>query len=209
MEEFFFSGSTTKKQRGMSEVNLILAFDSPEQGNGNSQTLTSISRRLNRSRDSEYLINRNQCRLKDIRDLFLDTGLEIRSYSILEQGRMSEILNSKPQERRFLIEEVAGVMKYKVRRAEALSKLESSRLNLQRINDIVAEVKRQINSMDRQVKKAERFKRLSTEMRAIELKLGQRDYAVLKEALDGILADHHAAKQEEVVVRADLNTLEN
>ena len=209
MEEVIFSGSTTKKQRGMSEVTLILMFDSPEQGNGNSQTLTSVSRRLYRSGDSEYLINRNQCRLKDIRDLFLDTGLEIRSYSILEQGRMSEILNSKPQERRFLIEEVAGVMKYKVRRAEALSKLESSRLNLQRINDIITEVKRQINSMDRQVKKAERFKRLSADMRGIELKIAKRDYAVLKEALDGIAANHQAAKQEEVVIRADLNTLEN
>jgi chromosome segregation protein len=147
--------------------------------------------------------------LKDIRDLFLDTGLEIRSYSILEQGKMSEILNSKPQERRFLIEEVAGVMKYKVRRAEALSKLESSRLNLQRINDIVVEVKRQINSMDRQVKKAERFKRLSADMRGIELKLAKREYTVLKEALDGIVVNHQAAKQEEIVVRADLNTLEN
>jgi len=209
MEEVIFSGSSTKKPRGMSEVNLLLLFDPSEQGNGDSPTLTSVSRRLYRSGESEYLMNRSQCRLKDIKDLFLDTGLEIRSYSILEQGRISEILNAKPQDRRFLIEEVAGVMKYKVRRAEALSKLESSRLNLQRINDIVVEVKRQINSLDRQVKKAERFKRLSAEMREIELRLAKRDHSALRDSLAAITDDHRMAKEEESVVRAELHTIEN
>jgi chromosome segregation protein len=114
------------------------------------------------------MINKNTCRLKDIKDVFLDTGLDFKSYSILEQGRIGEILNSKPLERRFIIEEVAGVMKYKVRKAEALSKLESSRLNLIRINDIIAEVRKQINILDRLAKKAERYKKLSSEMHAIE-----------------------------------------
>lgn len=208
MEEVIFNGSTAKKPRGMSEVSLLLTFDSPEQDNGGSNH-TSVSRRLYRSGESEYLLNRNQCRLKDIKDLFLDTGLEVRSYSILEQGKISEILNSKPQERRFLIEEVAGVMKYKVRRAEALSKLESSRLNLQRINDIITEVRRQINSLDRQVRKAERFKKLSAEMRAIELKLSRRDYAALTESLNSILKDSALIKEEEAAVRADLASIEN
>lgn len=209
MEEVIFNGSTTKKPRGMSEVNLILSFDSPEQGNGDSQSMTSVARRLYRSGESEYLINRSQCRLRDIKDLFLDTGLEIKSYSILEQGRIGEILNSKPQDRRFLIEEVAGVMKYKVRKAEAQSKLESSRLNLQRINDIVTEVKRQINSLDRQVKKAERYKKLSSEMRSIELKIAKRDYTDLRGSLDGILNEHKSLKEEEALVRAGLNKAEN
>ncbi|GAB4416475.1 MAG: chromosome segregation protein SMC [Thermodesulfovibrionales bacterium] len=209
MEEVIFNGSATKKPRGMSEVNLVLSFDSPEQGNGDSQSLTSVTRRLYRSGDSEYLINRDQCRLKDIRDLFLDTGLEVKSYSILEQGRISEIISSKPHERRFLIEEVAGVMKYKVRRAEAQSKLESSRLNLQRINDIIVEVRRQINALDRQVKKAERFKRLSAELRAIELKMAKRDYSILQESLGKILKDYSDLKEEAAVVRAELNRVEN
>lgn len=186
MEEVIFNGSSIKKPRGMSEVNLVLSFDSPEQGNGDAQTLTSVARRLYRSGESEYLINKKQCRLRDIKDLFLDTGLEIKSYSILEQGRIGEILNSKPLERRFLIEEVAGVMKYKVRKTEALSKLESSRLNIQRINDIVVEVKRQINSLDRQAKKAERYKKLSSEMRSIELKIAKKDYSSLRESLERI-----------------------
>lgn len=209
MEEVIFNGSATKKPRGMSEVSLLLSFDSPEQGNGDAQNLTMVARRLYRSGESEYLINRTQCRLRDIKDLFLDTGLEIKSYSILEQGRIGEILNSKPQDRRFLIEEVAGVMKYKVRRAEALSKLESSRLNLQRINDIVTEVRRQINSLDRQVRKAERYKKLSAEMRSIELKIAKRDYAALRESLDRILVEHASLKEEDAVVRAELHKIEN
>ena len=209
MEEVIFSGSATKKPRGMSEVNLVLSFDSPEQGNGDSQSLTSVARRLYRSGESEYLINRDQCRLKDIKDLFLDTGLEIKSYSILEQGRIGEILNTKPQERRFLIEEVAGVMKYKVRKAEALSKLESSRINLQRVNDIVTEVKRQINSLDRQVRKAERYKKLTAETTSIELKIAKRDYSDLRNSLDKLLADRASLRETESVVRAELSTIEN
>ena len=209
MEEVIFNGSSTKKPRGMSEVNLILSFDSPEQGNGDSQTLTSVARRLYRSGESEYLINKRQCRLRDIKDLFLDTGLEIKSYSILEQGRIGEILNSKPLERRFLIEEVAGVMKYKVRKTEALSKLESSRLNIQRINDIVAEVKRQINSLDRQAKKAERYKKLSSEIRSIELKIAKKDYSILRESLERITTDYATLKEKEASVRAAITTREN
>jgi len=209
MEEVIFNGSATKKPRGMSEVNLLLSFDSPEQGNGDSQSLTSVARRLYRSGESEYLINRNQCRLKDIKDLFLDTGLEIKSYSILEQGRIGEIINTRPQEKRFLIEEVAGVMKYKVRKAEALSKLESSRINLQRVNDIVTEVKRQINSLDRQVRKAERYKKLTAEMTSIELKIAKRDYSDLRNSLDKILADYTSLKESDSVVRAALSTIEN
>lgn len=208
MEEVIFNGSATKKPRGMSEVSLLLALDSVEQNNGDADS-AAVARRLYRSGDSEYLLNKVQCRLKDVKDLFLDTGLEVRSYSILEQGKMSEILNSKPQERRFIIEEVAGVMKYKVRRAEALSKLESSRTNLQRINDIVTEVRRQINSLDRQVKKAERFKRLSAEMREIELKQAKREYIFLNDSLNTIIADNSSAREKEAGVRAELNSIEN
>jgi chromosome segregation protein len=118
-------------------------------------------------------MNKIPCRLKDIRNVFLDTGLELKAYSILEQGKMDYILNSKPQDRRFLIEEVAGVMKYKVRRTEALNKLEASRSNLQRLQDIIAEVKRQINAVDRHAKKAERYKKLLEEIKDIELRIAK------------------------------------
>ncbi len=211
MEEVIFNGSATKKPKGMAEVTLVVSgIGDPTQDNGNdSQNLTSVTRRLYRSGESEYMANRAVCRLKDIKDLFLDTGLEVKSYSILEQDRIAAILSSKPQDRRFLIEEVAGVMKYKVRRIEAQNKLEASRLNLQRVNDIVLEVKRQINALDRQAKKAERYKRLSSEMRAIELKIAKRDYQILKESLEKILAEYDSFKENETLKRAELTKLEN
>ncbi|MEK7741535.1 MAG: AAA family ATPase, partial [Nitrospirota bacterium] len=211
MEEVIFNGSSTKKPKGMAEVTLAVSgMGDPTQDNGNDpQNFTSVTRRLYRSGESEYMANKSVCRLKDIKDLFLDTGLEVKSYSILEQDRIAAILNSKPQDRRFIIEEVAGVMKYKVRKTEAQNKLEASRLNLQRINDIVLEVKRQINALDRQAKKAERYKKLSAEMRTIELKLAKRDYHALRESLEKILAEYTALKENEAMKKAELTKIEN
>jgi len=215
MEELIFNGSTTKKPKGMAEVTMVLsgligAEQSVQRENEEKVSDTaSVTRRLYRSGDSEYMMNKTQCRLKDIKDLFLDTGLEVKSYSILEQDRIAEILNSKPQDRRFLIEEVAGVMKYNVRKKEALSKLESSRMNLQRINDIVIEVKKQINFLDRLAKKAERYKKLTTEMHAIELKIAQRDYQALKKSYETIFAEYTVLKEEESLKRADFSKIEN
>jgi len=221
MEELIFQGSATKKLKGMAEVTLVLsqsdasAFkEKPENGNGgasDTDTITDeiiVSRRLYRSGESEYLINKRQCRLKDIKDIFLDTGLDVKSYSILDQGKITEIINTKPHDRRFLIEEVAGVMKYKVRKAEALSKLESSKQNLQRINDIVYEVKRQINSLDRQVKKAERYKRLTEESKGVELRIVKREHLELSSTLKSLLSDLELLRETDSVKRGELSTLE-
>ncbi|MBI5633984.1 MAG: chromosome segregation protein SMC [Nitrospirae bacterium] len=212
MEEVIFNGSASKKQKGMSEVTLIVSGLSsvPSRDNGGSPSdLVSISRRLYRSGESEYLINKQPCRLKDLKDVFLDTGLDFRSYSILEQGRINAILNSKPLERRFIIEEVAGVMKYKVRKAEALSKLESSRLNLARINDIISEVKKQINILDRLAKKAERYKRLKAELNTIELKIARREYQQITDSLFAINEEYGTLKEKEAVLGAGITEIEN
>ena len=215
MEELIFNGSTSKKPKGMAEVTMVLSgligAEQPVQGENEEKVSdsASVTRRLYRSGDSEYMMNKTQCRLKDIKDLFLDTGLEVKSYSILEQDRIAEILNSKPQERRFLIEEVAGVMKYNVRKKEALSKLESSRMNLQRINDIIIEVKKQINFLDRLAKKAERYKKLTTEMHAIELKIAKRDYQDLTKSYETIFAEYTVLKEEESLKKADFSKIEN
>jgi chromosome segregation protein len=206
MEEVIFAGSQNKKPRGMSDVTLTIS-GLGAQGNGK-EKLTTVTRRLYRSGDSDYLLNKNSCRLRDVRDIFLDTGLEVKSYSIMEQDRISAILGAKPEERRFLIEEVAGVVKYKVRRTEALSKLESSRNNLQRITDITAEVRRQINSLDRQVKKAERFKRLSEELKGIELMVAKRDYEDLSARLREALKLHSSLKEEDALIRAEFSQAE-
>jgi chromosome segregation protein len=221
MEEVIFQGSSTVKQKGMAEVTLALSQSAgrpaegpSENGNGGAgdnqpQDEIIVSRRLYRSGESEYLMNKRQCRLKDIKDIFLDTGLDVKSYSIMDQGKVSEIINTKPQDRRSLIEEVAGVMKYKVRRAEALSKLESSKQNLQRINDIVYEVRRQINSLDRQVKKAERYKRLNDELKVIELRIAKREYVRLSGIVQELLANLERVREVDSSRRSELSTMEN
>ncbi len=213
MEELIFNGSATRKPKGMAEVSLYIsglptALD--ENGsNGSSSGVIEITRRIYRSGDSEYAINRNICRLKDIKELLLDTGLDIKNYFILEQERIFHLVNTRPEERRFLIEEIAGVIKYKVKKAEALQKLEQSKINLQRINDIIGEVKRQLNSLERQVKKAERFKRLSEERRIVELYLARLQFNELKGVLSGILEDLNSLKAEEASKRAAIASVDN
>ncbi len=125
-----------------------------------------ITRRLFRSGESEYLLNGKLCRLRDIQDIFMGTGLGPESYAIIEQGRIGQILSSKPTDRRNIIEEAAGITKYKSRKRLAEARLEDAKLNLARINDIFDEVTRQMNSLKRQASKAERYAKLRDEMRA-------------------------------------------
>jgi len=206
MEDVIFSGSATRKTKGMAEVTLVLTDipGIPDNGSDGKDSLSevSITRRLFRSGESQYLINKVPCRLKDIRNMFLDTGLELKAYSILEQGKIDEIINSKPEDRRFLIEEVAGVMKYKVRKNEASSKLESARANLERLQDIISEVKRQLNAIDRHAKKAERYKKLLEEIKDIELRLGKQEIKLLKEQIETLTHSEETLKTKET----DLST---
>lgn len=215
MEEVIFNGSVSKKPKGMADVTMVLsglhgATQTSVAENGEVATDSAqVTRRLYRSGESEYLLNRHQSRLKDVKDLFLDTGLEVKSYSILEQDRIAEILNAKPQDRRILIEEVAGVMKYNVRKKEALSKLESSRANLQRVNDIIMEVKKQINLLDRLAKKAERYKKLSAEIHSIELKMYKRDYLAFQKSFEKIFSELQDLRENEGSLRSEYSTTEN
>ena len=124
-----------------------------------------VTRRLFRSGESEYLLNGKLCRLRDIQDIFMGTGLGPESYAIIEQGRIGQILSSKPTDRRAIIEEAAGITKYKARKRLAEARLEDAKLNLARINDIFDEVTRQMNSLKRQASKAERYAKLRDEMR--------------------------------------------
>jgi chromosome segregation protein len=206
MQEVIFAGSSTKKPKGMSEVVLTVS-GLGAQGNGK-ETTTAVARRLYRSGESDYLLNRESCRLRDIRDLFLDTGLEMKSYSILEQDRISAILAARPEERRFLIEEVAGVVKYRIRRTEAINKLDSSRQNLVRIADITAEIKRQIATLDRQARKAERYKALMAELRDVELRLARAEHLTLRTALDEILRELSSHREQDALLRAELGQKE-
>ena len=143
-------------------------------GNGNGAKLIkyrhrsgeiTVTRRLFRSGESEYLINGDACRLRDIQDLFMGTGLGPESYAIIEQGRIGQILSSKPSDRRLILEEAAGISKFKTRKRLAEAKLESSRQNLARIADILEEVVKQVNSLKRQASKARRYRELHEELR--------------------------------------------
>jgi chromosome segregation protein len=157
-----------------------------------------VTRRLFRTGESEYLLNGKLCRLRDIQDIFMGTGLGPESYAIIEQGRIGQILSSRPHDRRAIIEEAAGITKFKTRKRLAEARLEQARLNLARINDIFEEVTRQMNSLKRQAAKAERYARLRDEMRAklrivLASKFAQmgREEAEIKSSLEAVSQEIH------------------
>jgi chromosome segregation protein len=171
MEDVIFAGTREKKPLGMAQVTLTMLDPAVLNGNGNGngnghphKEEVTITRRLYRSGESEYLIDGHHARLRDIQDLFSGTGLGPESYAIIEQGRIGQILSNKPADRRAIIEEAAGIGKYKTRKRLAESKLESARQNLSRVFDILEEVGRQVNSLKRQASKARRYEELRTEM---------------------------------------------
>lgn len=174
MEDVIFAGSEGRAPVGMAEV--VITFDNAD-GTAPPQyagfTEVEISRRLFRSGDSEYLINRTPARLRDVVDFFRDTGIGTRGYTIVEQNQITAFTSAKPDERRVLIEQAAGISKYKARRREAERKMESTEQNLLRVSDVLGEIRRQINSIERQAKKAARYKRLREVMRTLELSLAR------------------------------------
>jgi chromosome segregation protein len=170
MEDLIFNGSESLSPTGMAEVSLLLDNEdgrAPAEYAGFSEIM--ITRRLFRSGESEYEINKVPCRLKDIIELFLGTGVGSKAYSIVEQGRVDEMVNAKPEERRMLIEEAAGTSKYRGRKLIAERKLERTQQNLLRVSDIVREIERQIRSMELQAKKAERYRAVRQELKGKEL----------------------------------------
>lgn len=180
MEDVIFAGSETRKPLGMAEVSLTF---STEDGRAPGKYLEyveiQLTRRLYRDGESDYLINKTPCRLLDITELFMDTGVGTRAYSIIEQGKIGQILHSRPEERRFLIEEAAGVTKFKSRKQVALKKIESTRQNLARLADVLGEIKRQLSSLQRQAKKAEKFREYRDEAREIDLLFAAQNYKEL------------------------------
>ena len=182
MEDVIFNGADGRKPLGMAEVSLTFSNEDgsvPEAYEQYSEI--TVTRRLYRSGESEYLINKVPCRLRDITDLLLDTGIGVNGYSIVEQGRVEHLIDANPQDRRFLVEEAAGIAKYKERKRLALMKMEATQQNLLRIQDIVAEVKRQIVSLERQVKRAEEYKAIRKEVKEIEIRFALQEYAELSE----------------------------
>src|SRR5436190_88669 len=172
MEDVIFSGSESRPATGLAEVSLTFQNDGrlvPPQYAGFGEI--TVTRRLFRNGDSDYEINKTPCRLLDITELFLGTGVGTRAYSIIEQGRIGLIISAKPEDRRSIIEEAAGVTKYKARRKQAERKLEATEQNLLRLSDVVGEVGRRLQGLERQAKKAEKFRELSDRSHGVDKQL--------------------------------------
>lgn len=178
MEDIIFNGTTSRKPLGMAEVSLTI--DNEQQRLPIEYSEVTITRRYFRSGDSEYFLNKVPCRLKDITDLLLDTGMGAHAYSIIEQGMVDAIVNGSPQDRRHLIEEAAGINKYKTRRRLAQRKLESTENDLIRIADILEEVEKQAGGLRRQVWKVERYNRLTQEQHEIEVACAYYEYLAIR-----------------------------
>ena len=184
MADVIFNGTDGRKPLGMAEVSLTIGGVDEEHLRASGVEMAynevTITRRVFRDGGSEYFINKTPCRLKDIQQLFMGTGVGRTSYSIMAQGNITQILSSKPEDRRLIFEEAAGITKYKAQKKEALRKLEYTEQNLVRVEDLVREVKRQIGSLQRQAGKARRYKQLSQELQHLDTQLARHQFDVLQ-----------------------------
>jgi len=217
MEDVIFNGTEMRKPLGLAEVSLVISgLDriNVDPLSGLSSQLSEyqelmITRRLYRNGDSEYLINKTVCRLKDVRSLLLDTRAGTKGHTVIAQGQIDQILNASPQDRRELIEETAGIIRYKKQKAEALRKLDATQQNLLRVRDIIAEVKKQLNSLERQARQARSYQTLHQEAKSLEIQMLTNEYRVLRTTLKEVeselqtLGDHESERSAEL---ARLNT---
>jgi chromosome segregation protein len=169
MDDVIFAGSESRGPLGMCEVTLVFENDGQVPIEYLAYSEIAVTRKLFRDGTSEYFLNKTPCRLRDITDFFLGTGVGAKAYSIIEQGRVGMIVSSKPEDRRFLIEEAAGITKYKVKKKAAEKKMDGTRQNLLRVTDVVAEIEKQLASLRRQAQKAERYRQYKAELRDLDL----------------------------------------
>ena len=222
MEDVIFNGTDEKKPLGMAEVTVTFRNADgrlPQQFGKYSEI--SVRRRIFRSGESEYYLNKTPCRLRDINDLLMGTGAGSKAYSIIAQGQIGNIITARPQDRRYLIEEAAGITKYKSKRQEASRKMEATQQNLLRVGDIVGEVKRQMNSLSQQAKRAETFKHIKDELKEYEMVDAARQYVSMTDnlartqvQLAGALEDESKSASmlsglEESIESLKLTSLEN
>jgi len=210
--DLIFNGSSGRKPVNRTEISMTLS-DVPEglrvASVPNLSDEIKVTRCYHRSGDSEFYINKIPCRLKDITDLFLDIGISPKVLTVIEQGHIQDMISSKPEERRIWIEEAAGVLKFKVRKAEALRKLDYSGQNLDRISDIVHELERQVESLKRQASKAERYKKFQGEIKELSLGLFAQKIRGLKVQFDELEAAYKEKVEQKTQWAARSSTLEN
>ena len=193
-EDIIFAGTQNRKSLGFAEASLI--FDNSDSRLPVEYNEVVITRKIYRSGESGYYINKTPCRLKDVLELFMDTGIGKDGYSIIGQGKIDEILSNKSEDRRHIFEEAAGVVKYRVRKAESEKKLEHTKLNLLRINDILSEIETNLEPLKAQSEKAKKFLSLREELKSIEIGLFIFNINSYKEKLSKIVEDEEILKND-------------
>jgi chromosome segregation protein len=207
MADVIFNGADTRKPVGFAEVSLTFTDCAEELGIEWHDV--RVTRRVYRDGNSEYLLNKTPCRLRDIQSLFADTGIARTAYSMMEQGRIDMILSSRPEDRRAVFEEAAGITKYKTQKREALRKLEATEANLLRIGDVIKEVKRQIGSLQRQAGKARRYQALHADLRVLETHHACKQLASLESALIASREEIERLMESEKTAREKIDNSEN
>src|SRR5882762_5580510 len=203
MADVIFDGSEARKPIGFAEVSLTFTDCAEELGIEWHDV--RVTRRVYRDGNSEYLLNKTLCRLRDIQDLFADTGIARSAYSMMEQGKIDMILSSRPEDRRAVFEEAAGITKYKTQKREALRKLEATEANLLRIGDIIKEVKRQIGSLQRQAGKAKRYQALHADLRVLDTHHSRKQLQALDNRLRECQQEIDRLTQSEQEIRAKID----
>jgi len=210
MDDVVFNGSQDAAAVSMADVTMTLeGNDKSFPGNYAELTEVSVSRKVIRDGDSEYYINRVPCRLLDVKEFFMGTGVGARTYSLVEQGSVANLVEAKPEDRRLFIEDAAGVSKYKSRKDAAVRKMEATKQNILRLNDINKEVKSQLNAISRQAKRAEQYKEIKQRMRETELALALQGYNELTEKGTSLQAKRSEMQERDNGVRANLEAKES
>ncbi|PYL69028.1 MAG: chromosome segregation protein SMC, partial [Verrucomicrobia bacterium] len=207
MADVIFNGAETRKPVGLAEVSLTFTDCSEELGIEWHDV--RVTRRVYRDGNSEYLLNKTPCRLRDIQNLFADTGVARAAYSMMEQGKIDMILSSRPEDRRAVFEEAAGITKYKSQKREALRKLEATEANLLRISDVIKEVKRQIGSLQRQAGKARRYQALHADLRVLESHYSRKQLDTLERDLSDCHKEIARLTESEAAMRQKIDNSEN
>lgn len=208
MTDVIFNGSESRPAMSMAEVTLVLDRTGvalpPQYSAFSKSDEISITRRLFRDGLSEYCINKSACRLKDVHELFMDTGVGRRAYSIIEQGQIDRMINVKPEERRLLFEEVAGITKYKAKRKEAEKKLEATRQNLARLQDLIGELEKRIRSLKVQATRAKKYRELKSELEVVDLFLLGRTLFRQRKEIEKIQSEKEAVETKRAGFDAEI-----
>ncbi len=220
-EDLIFSGSSKYSPMGFAEATLVLETDAKEQSQEPPSGATvrdiplflhskevAVTRRVYRTGEGEYYINGISVRLKDVQELFMDTGVGAKGYSVVEQGQIGKIVNAKPEERRLLIEEAAGIAKYKARKKESLRKIELAEQNLARLTDILQEIEKTLHTLERQAQKARLYRKYKDDLFNKEMTWGRRKRKVLDQRIDAIKKEKEMLSHEIIALRTEIQIAE-